>query len=198
MEDDDDDSEAEGSAKSRGEKELKGAEYIISTPYFMALSLMLIMGNTLILALDKWSNTPETVKRLETYNKSFTYIFTVEMSFKIYALGLGGYLRDGYNIFDGILVIVSLFDVLMELVTGGSSGAGVLSVFRTLRLLRVFKLATKSKGLLILLTVPIIAFWFTSLGYHEYFERYCVLHITAGAVHIHLCVVGNGGLRLQM
>ena len=75
------------------------------------------------------------------------------MCFKIYALGLAGYLRDGYNIFDGILVMVSLSDVVIELITGGSSGAGVLSVFRTLRLLRVIKLASRSKGLLILLTV---------------------------------------------
>lgn len=75
------------------------------------------------------------------------------MCFKIYALGIGGYVRDGFNVFDGILVIVSLFDILMEVIMGSGTGASVLSVFRTLRLLRVFKLATKSKGLLILLTV---------------------------------------------
>lgn len=77
------------------------------------------------------------------------------MVFKIFCLTLKGYLRDGFNVFDGILVIVSLFDVLMELLMGSGTGASVLAVFRTLRLLRVFKLATKSKGLLILLTVNI-------------------------------------------
>ena len=77
------------------------------------------------------------------------------MVFKIWALSLKGYLRDGFNVFDGILVIVSLFDVLMEMIMGAGTGASVLAVFRTLRLLRVFKLATKSKGLLILLTVNI-------------------------------------------
>jgi hypothetical protein len=75
------------------------------------------------------------------------------MCFKIYALSLKGYVKDGFNLFDGILVVVSLFDWGLEVLMGSSSGMGVLTVFRTLRLLRVFKLATKSKGLLILLTV---------------------------------------------
>ena len=38
-------------------------------------------------------------------------------------LEFSGYIRDGYNIFDGILVVISLFDVAVETITGDSSGA---------------------------------------------------------------------------
>ena len=75
------------------------------------------------------------------------------MIFKIYGLGMKAYIRDGFNIFDAVLVIVSLIDLILEEYMDLSTGAGVLAVFRTLRLLRVFKLATKSRSLLILLTV---------------------------------------------
>ncbi len=119
----------------------------------MLVSLLMIMGNTIILACESYYNTPSFNNRLVFFSKMFTVIFTVEMTFKIYALGLKGYVKDGFNLFDGILVVVSLFDWGLEAIMGNASGMGVLTVFRTLRLLRVFKLATRSKGLLILLTV---------------------------------------------
>jgi uncharacterized membrane protein YqgA involved in biofilm formation len=80
-------------------------------------------------------------------NEAFTYIFTVEMIFKIYSLGIKGYAKEGFNLFDGVLVVVSIFDLAIEKIVGSSTGAGVISAFRTLRLLRVFKLAKKLKGL---------------------------------------------------
>lgn len=89
------------------------------------------------------------------WNNIFTLIFAVEMIFKIYALGFKGYAREGFNLFDGVLVVVSLFDLSIETIFGTSTGAGVISAFRTLRLLRVFKLAKKLKGLQILLAVYI-------------------------------------------
>ena len=119
------------------------------------------------------------------------------MIFKICCLGLKGYLRDGFNIFDGILVIVSLFDVVMELIMGAGTGASVLAVFRTLRLLRVLKLAAKSKGLLILLTVKNFLQYSNSyLGYHEYPYGYRVFYTPLSFVHIYLCFVGNGSIFL--
>ncbi|XP_027438662.2 sodium channel protein type 5 subunit alpha isoform X6 [Zalophus californianus] len=64
----------------------------------------------------------------------FTGIFTAEMTFKIIALDPYYYFQEGWNIFDSIIVILSL----MEL---GLSRMGNLSVLRSFRLLRVFKLA---------------------------------------------------------
>ncbi len=133
----------------------------------MLLSLLMIIGNTVILACESYYNTPSYNAQLIFLNKMFTVIFTVEMTFKIYALSLMGYVKDGFNLFDGILVVVSLFDWALEAIMGSSSGMGVLTVFRTLRLLRVFKLATRSKGLLILLTVQISLFSFLTPFYRR-------------------------------
>lgn len=55
---------------------------------------------------------------LKTMNVSFTYIFTVEMCFKIYAYGIKGYAKEGFNLFDGVLVVVSLFDLVIEMAIG--------------------------------------------------------------------------------
>jgi hypothetical protein len=69
------------------------------------------------------------------------------MIFKIWCLGgVKGYVRDPFNIFDGTLVIISLVDVLLTAFVSGS-GLSVVTAFRTLRLLRVLKLATKSDNL---------------------------------------------------
>lgn len=95
------------------------------------------------------------------------------MVFKIWALSFSGYVRDGFNVFDGTLVVISLFDLALETVTGGGGGGlAVLSVFRTLRLLRVFKLATKNKGLMILLTAIM-----STLRDIAYFSLLLVLYI---------------------
>jgi len=97
--------------------------------------------------MENYKSKPSTVLLLEFWNNVFTLIFTVEMAFKIYALGFKGYAKEGFNLFDGVLVVVSLFDLVIEQIFGTSTGAGVISAFRTLRLLRVFKLAKKLKGL---------------------------------------------------
>jgi len=41
----------------------------------------------------------------------FSYLFTVEMIIKIGGLGISGYIRDGYNLFDCLLVITSLIEM---------------------------------------------------------------------------------------
>jgi len=55
---------------------------------------------------------------LKSMNVTFTYIFAIEMCFKIYALGIKGYAKEGFNLFDGVLVIVSVFDLALEAAMG--------------------------------------------------------------------------------
>merc|ERR1719353_618788 len=66
-------------------------------------------------------------------NIIFCGIFLVEMIFKLIGLSPLGYVKDGFNCFDGVIVVFST----IELFAGSSSG---LSVLRTFRLIRVFKL----------------------------------------------------------
>ncbi len=70
------------------------------------------------------------------------------MLIKIFGLGLKEYLKDKFNCFDAVIVILSLADIAINfsvLESGFSTGKGAISAFRAFRLVRVFKLA-KSWG----------------------------------------------------
>jgi purine-cytosine permease-like protein len=87
---------------------------IVEHPGFDGLSFLFIILNTVTLAMDDYTNAISTENFLKLSNKWFTIIFTIEMLFKIIALGCRGYAREGYNLFDGILVMISLFDFALE------------------------------------------------------------------------------------
>ncbi|KAB1269464.1 Voltage-dependent T-type calcium channel subunit alpha-1I [Camelus dromedarius] len=75
----------------------------------------------------------ELTNILEICNVVFTSMFALEMLLKLAAFGLFDYLRNPYNIFDSIIVIISIWEIV------GQADGG-LSVLRTFRLLRVLKL----------------------------------------------------------
>ena len=44
-----------------------------------------------------------------------SFLFLMEMMLKVVALGLHGYMRDRFNIFDGFVVIISMIEVNLHL-----------------------------------------------------------------------------------
>ncbi|XP_061251950.1 sodium channel protein type 5 subunit alpha isoform X6 [Bos javanicus] len=109
-------------------------KFMVMDPFADLTITMCIVLNTLFMALEHYNMTTEFEEMLQVGNLVFTGIFTAEMTFKIIALDPYYYFQQGWNIFDSIIVILSL----MEL---GLSRMGNLSVLRSFRLLRVFKLA---------------------------------------------------------
>ncbi|XP_074168699.1 sodium channel protein type 5 subunit alpha isoform X3 [Rhinolophus sinicus] len=109
-------------------------KFMVMDPFADLTITMCIVLNTLFMALEHYNMTTEFEDMLQVGNLVFTGIFTAEMTFKIIALDPYYYFQQGWNIFDSIIVILSL----MEL---GLSRMGNLSVLRSFRLLRVFKLA---------------------------------------------------------
>lgn len=67
------------------------------------------------------------------------------MILKLIALGPTQYMRDSYNIFDALIVSLSIADVTLSYTIASQSeitgGKGAISAFRAFRLIRVFKLA---------------------------------------------------------
>lgn len=61
----------------------------------------------------------------------FTCIFTAEMVLKIIAMDPYYYFQEGWNIFDGIIVTLSLLEVSLSSVVG-------MSVLRSFRLVSTF------------------------------------------------------------
>ena len=77
---------------------------------------------------------------LDLLNKIFSWLFVGEMLVKLGGLGVKNYARDTFNLFDALLVVLSLVEMVLELL-GKSGLGGALIAFRGIRLLRVFKLA---------------------------------------------------------
>uniref|UniRef100_A0AAR2KT61 Sodium channel protein n=1 Tax=Pygocentrus nattereri TaxID=42514 RepID=A0AAR2KT61_PYGNA len=99
----------------------------------LSITICIVM-NTIFMAMEHHPMNKDFGRMLAVGNYVFTGIFTAEMIFKIIALDPYYYFQEGWNIFDSIIVSLSL----MELGLANISG---MSVLRSFRLLRVFKLA---------------------------------------------------------
>lgn len=56
-----------------------------------------------------FSQPEELTDVLEISNIVFTSMFVLEMLFKLLAFGIFGYIKNPYNIFDGIIVIIRYY-----------------------------------------------------------------------------------------
>ncbi|XP_051985788.1 voltage-dependent T-type calcium channel subunit alpha-1I-like [Xyrauchen texanus] len=106
---------------------------IVESKYFNRGIMVAILINTISMGIEHHEQPEELTNVLEICNIVFTSMFALEMILKLTAFGCFNYLRNPYNIFDGIIVIISVCEIV------GQSDGG-LSVLRTFRLLRVLKL----------------------------------------------------------
>ncbi|XP_077159583.1 sodium channel protein type 5 subunit alpha-like isoform X1 [Paroedura picta] len=116
---------------------------LVSDPFTDLMVTLCIVVNTLFMALEHYQMTTGFKTMLSTGNTVFAGIFTAEMVLKIIAMDPYHYFQQRSNIFDSVIVFLSLVELLIpkETTKGKSRGKGSLTVLRSLRLLRVFKLA---------------------------------------------------------
>ncbi|XP_039225755.1 sodium channel protein type 8 subunit alpha isoform X6 [Crotalus tigris] len=107
---------------------------IVMDPFVDLAITICIVLNTLFMAMEHHPMTPQFEHVLAVGNLVFTGIFTAEMFLKLIAMDPYYYFQEGWNIFDGFIVSLSLLELMLADVEG-------LSVLRSFRLLRVFKLA---------------------------------------------------------
>lgn len=110
-----------------------------------------IAVNVLFLALDHYlidyDGMHPTFEAVLVYgNYFFTALFAIESFAKLGAMSPKYFFKDGWNVFDFIIVVLSLVELLAEGISG-------LSMLRSFRLLRVFKLAKSWKSLNDILTI---------------------------------------------
>ena len=121
-------------------------EDVVEGEGFQQLIIYIILLNTLFLA-SEFYDEPEYYKNITNIgNVVFTAIFAFEMVFKLMGLGFKKYMNDPFNIFDCLIVLMSLAELVLP---GESSG---LSVLRAFRLLRIFKIIKSWKTLRVLLS----------------------------------------------
>lgn len=133
-------------------------EFMDSSPVNMFL-MSCVFLNTLILATD--GLTPELWSDfLSNLNTAFTVAFTLEMIIKLYGLGLRVYCKDAFNIFDGLIVILSLVELSITIASSGGGGKKnatsafrAVRVFRILRVLRVTRLLRSLRFMKVIIEV---------------------------------------------
>ncbi|CAL1601218.1 unnamed protein product [Knipowitschia caucasica] len=108
-------------------------DLIVGSRYFSRGIMIAILINTLSMGIEYHEQPQELTDVLEISNMVFTSLFSLEMLLKVLALGLFGYIKNPYNGFDSIIVIISVWEIMGD-------AEGGLSVLRTFRLLRVLKL----------------------------------------------------------
>uniref|UniRef100_A0A8B9TS16 Sodium channel protein n=1 Tax=Anas platyrhynchos TaxID=8839 RepID=A0A8B9TS16_ANAPL len=164
----------------------------------LAITVCIIL-NTLFMAMEHYPMTEAFNNTLKIGNQVFTGIFAAEMVLKIIAMDPFYYFQVGWNIFDSFIVTLSLVELFLSSVDG-------LSVLRSFRLLRVFKLAKSwptlnmlikiignSVGALgnLTLVLAIIVFIFAVVGMQLFGKNYkeCVCKISPDCVlprwHMH-------------
>ncbi|XP_051946772.1 sodium channel protein type 8 subunit alpha-like isoform X11 [Xyrauchen texanus] len=165
---------------------------IVMDPFVDLAITICIVLNTLFMAMEHYPMTEQFEHVLSVGNLVFTGIFTAEMFAKLVAMDPYYYFQEGWNIFDGFIVSLSLMELGLADVEG-------LSVLRSFRLLRVFKLAKSwptlnmlikiignSVGALgnLTLVLAIIVFIFAVVGMQLFGKSYkdCVCKISKDCV----------------
>ena len=112
------------------------------SPIFNTIIMIVIVLNTFTLALDRYPLPPTMQTRvLSITNYVFITIFALELFFKVLVIDTKMFLKDRFNIFDGMVVIFSFVEIIIAQNSEGSGGSsiGALRAFRLFRLFKLFK-----------------------------------------------------------
>ncbi|XP_055089593.1 voltage-dependent L-type calcium channel subunit alpha-1S [Symphalangus syndactylus] len=152
--------------------------YIVTSSYFEYLMFALIMLNTICLGMQHYNQSEQMNHISDILNVAFTIIFTLEMILKLMAFKARGYFGDPWNVFDFLIVIGSIIDVILsEIDTFLASSGGLYCLgggcgnidpdesarissafFRLFRVMRLIKLLSRAEGVRTLLWTFIKSF----------------------------------------
>jgi len=125
---------------------------IVESKPFNIFILVVIMINTLFLSLVYYDMPTILHTILDYGNMVFTVFFAIEMLVKLFGMGFRLYVEDGFNDFDAVIVLVGLLEFL-------NIESKAVTVFRTFRLLRIFKIIRAWPSLRRLLQVVLKSLW---------------------------------------
>uniref|UniRef100_A0A8C5UET9 Voltage-dependent L-type calcium channel subunit alpha n=1 Tax=Malurus cyaneus samueli TaxID=2593467 RepID=A0A8C5UET9_9PASS len=141
--------------------------YVVNSTYFEYLMFVLILLNTICLAMQHYGQSCMFKEAMNILNMLFTGLFTVEMVLKLIAFKPKGYFSDPWNVFDFLIVIGSIIDVILsetnvtpEAHPGSMCENSRISItfFRLFRVMRLVKLLSRGEGIRTLLWTFIKSF----------------------------------------
>lgn len=111
--------------------------FLMNKPITEKILMICVIFNTFILALDGLVSK-DIASFLTPFNNYFTLIFLTAFLLRLIATGPKNYLRSFFNVFDGIVVTLSVTELAINLSYGGEGGSAI-SAIRTVRIFRIFK-----------------------------------------------------------
>ncbi|KAG5845699.1 hypothetical protein ANANG_G00142030 [Anguilla anguilla] len=152
--------------------------YVVNSTYFEYLMFTLILLNTICLAMQHHGQSTSFNKAMNVLNMLFTGLFTVEMILKLIAFKPRGYFSDPWNVFDFLIVIGSIIDVILSEINPADSTSSSqspmvrpmglqntednsrisITFFRLFRVMRLVKLLSRGEGIRTLLWTFIKSF----------------------------------------
>uniref|UniRef100_A0A8C5AC68 Voltage-dependent L-type calcium channel subunit alpha-1C n=1 Tax=Gadus morhua TaxID=8049 RepID=A0A8C5AC68_GADMO len=133
--------------------------YVVNSSYFEYLMFTLILLNTICLAMQHHGQTKGFNDAMNILNMLFTGLFTVEMILKLIAFKPRGYFSDPWNVFDFLIVIGSIIDVILSEINNSEENARIsITFFRLFRVMRLVKLLSRGEGIRTLLWTFIKSF----------------------------------------
>uniref|UniRef100_A0A8D1I4T3 Voltage-dependent L-type calcium channel subunit alpha n=1 Tax=Sus scrofa TaxID=9823 RepID=A0A8D1I4T3_PIG len=133
--------------------------YVVTSSYFEYLMFALIMLNTICLGMQHYNQSEQMDHISDILNVAFTIIFTLEMILKLMAFKARGYFGDPWNVFDFLIVIGSIIDVILSEIDDPDESARISSAFfRLFRVMRLIKLLSRAEGVRTLLWTFIKSF----------------------------------------
>ncbi|KAL6459509.1 hypothetical protein MHYP_G00312680 [Metynnis hypsauchen] len=154
--------------------------YVVNSTYFEYLMFTLILLNTICLAMQHHGQSASFNIAMNILNMLFTGLFTVEMILKLIAFKPRGYFSDPWNVFDFLIVIGSIIDVILSEINPADPSASTpssvvrpmqrenqnpednarisITFFRLFRVMRLVKLLSRGEGIRTLLWTFIKSF----------------------------------------
>ncbi|XP_074862003.1 voltage-dependent L-type calcium channel subunit alpha-1C isoform X16 [Carettochelys insculpta] len=144
--------------------------YVVNSTYFEYLMFVLILLNTICLAMQHHRQTCDFKDAMNILNMLFTGLFTVEMVLKLIAFKPKHYFCDAWNTFDALIVVGSIVDIAITEVnpaenshcpssTNGEENSRIsITFFRLFRVMRLVKLLSRGEGIRTLLWTFIKSF----------------------------------------
>ncbi|KAM8754230.1 voltage-dependent L-type calcium channel subunit alpha-1D isoform 2-T2 [Acanthopagrus schlegelii] len=145
--------------------------YVVNSTGFEYVMFVLIILNTLCLAIQHHGQSHLFNYAMDILNMVFTGVFTVEMILKLIAFKPRGYVGDAWNVFDALVVIGSVVDIILSqsaaipvvkviVEPGNTEDSARISItfFRLFRVMRLVKLLSRGEGIRTLLWTFIKSF----------------------------------------
>ncbi|XP_036763025.2 voltage-dependent L-type calcium channel subunit alpha-1C isoform X19 [Manis pentadactyla] len=142
--------------------------YVVNSTYFEYLMFVLILLNTICLAMQHYGQSCLFKIAMNILNMLFTGLFTVEMVLKLIAFKPKHYFCDAWNTFDALIVVGSIVDIAITepaehtqcspFMNAEENSRISITFFRLFRVMRLVKLLSRGEGIRTLLWTFIKSF----------------------------------------